>query len=299
VAAAIAALAMVSMVGLSGVGLSEAQPKAKPAAAKGAKGVKGVKGAKGAKGAKGKPAPKVKVDVKVEAAALVAADVPRAAKAAELLGASKDPAALEHLLDALALGLDPKISEAALQSLAQFSSPRAFDVAAQYARHRNRRVRAAAVGVLGSINDERAVALVLAAMRDPHKDVREAAVTVVQLRKLKRGIEPMIALLKKGDEAPAAGLAAMADADLALSLGELIGVAPDAALARTLGLVLMRPDFKPEGARVQVVRTLGKIPGSESVEYLTSYMESIPEKPPRQSRREAEAIIEQRLTGDN
>lgn len=287
VAAAIAALALVSVVGLQGGGLAEAQPKPKAAASK------------KKPAPKVKPAPRVKVDVKVEAAALVAADVPRAAKAAELLGASKDPAALEHLLDALALGLDPKVSEAALQSVAQFSSPRGFDVAAQYARHRSRRVRAAAVGALGSINDERAVALVLAAMRDPHKDVREAAINVVQVRKLKRGIEPMIALLKKGDEAPAAGLAAMADADLALALGELIGVAPDAALARTLGLVLMRPDFSPEGARVQVVRTLGKIPGSESVEFLTSYMESIPEKPPRQSRREAEAIIEQRLTGEN
>lgn len=279
VAAAVAMLALVSMIGAAAAQPKGAKPPAKPKPAK--------------------PAKPIKIDVKAEAAALVAPDAPRAAKAAELLGLSKDPAALEPLLDALALGVDPKVAEAALAGLAHFGSPRAFDVSAHYARHRNRRVRAAAISALGSINDERAVALVLAAMRDPHKDVREAAVNVVQMRKLQRGIEPMIALLKKGDEAPAAGLAAMADADLALSLGELIGVAPDAVLARTLGLVLMRPDFKPEGARVQVVRTLGKIPGSEAVEHLTSYIESIPEKPPRQSRREAEAIIEQRLTGGN
>ena len=43
---------------------------------------------------------------------------------------------------------------------------------------------------------------------------------------------------------------------------------------------------------IQVVRALGKVPGSEAVEQLSSYIEKTPEKPPRQSRREAEAIIE-------
>ena len=34
-----------------------------------------------------------------------------------------------------------------------------------------------------------------------------------------------------------------------------------------------------------------------ALEQLTTYVASIPEKPPRQSRREAEAIVEARLTG--
>jgi hypothetical protein len=45
------------------------------------------------------------------------------------------------------------------------------------------------------------------------------------------------------------------------------------------------------------VRALGKVPGNEALEQLTTYVASVPENPPRQSRREAEAIIEARLGG--
>lgn len=251
------------------------------------------------KGKKAPPRVAKKVDVDAAGKALAGADVNRAAEAAADLGKVRSNAALEHLLDALAMGVDPKVSAAALESLAAHASPRSLEIAGHYLSHRNRRVRAAAVAAVGSIDDSRAIEQVLAALRDMQPDVRAAAVAVVKKRKIKRGIEPLIALLKKGDEAPAEALASMADADLALVLGELIGVAPDAVLARTLGLILVRKDFKPEAARVQVVRTIGKIPGTESVEQLTSYIEATPEKPPIQSRREAEAIIEQRLTGGN
>ncbi len=268
----VAALALV-------VGTAQAQPKGKkPAAAK-----------------RAKPA---KVVVKVEAAALVSGDAGRAETAAKRLGSVNSPDATAALVGALATGLSPKVAVAALDGLAAHPTMKAYDVlTTMYLSHRDARVRAAAVRAVGALDDSRAVEKVLAALHDLQKEVRTAAVGVVGARKLKRGIEPMIALLKKGDEAPAEALAAMADPDLALSLGELIGVAPDAVLSRCLGLVLMRKDFKPEAARVQVVRTLGKIPSNESIEQLTSYIDSVPENPPRQSRREAEAIVEQRLSG--
>ncbi len=276
----VAALALV-------VGTAHAQPKGKgkkPAAAR-------------AKPAKAKPA---KVDVKVEAAALVGGDAERAKTAAERLGSVGNPAASEALLAALATGLAPKVAVAALDGLAAHPTMKGYDIiTAMYLSHRDARVRAAAVRAVGALDDSRAVEKVLAALHDLQKNVRAAAVLVIGERKIKRGIEPMMALLKKGDEAPAEAIAAMADADMAMSLGELIGVAPDAVLARCLGLVLMRKDFKPEAARVQVVRTLGKIPSNEAIEQLTSYIDSVPENPPRQSRREAENIVEQRLGGGN
>ena len=70
-------------------------------------------------------------------------------------------------------------------------------------------------------------------------------------------------------------------------------------LPAALGLILLNKDFKGEPARVQVVRTLAKVPGTEAVEQLTAYIESVPANPPRQSRREAESLVEQRLTGGN
>jgi HEAT repeat protein len=158
-------------------------------------------------------------------------------------------------------------------------------------------VRAAAVAAVGSLDDSRAVTAVLAALTDNDDTVRAAAAKVIGDRGIKTGIEPLLELLKKGDEASGDALAALATPDLAKEVGELIGVAPNAQLSRCLGAILMRPGFKPEEARVEVVRALGKVPGNEALEQLTTYVASVPENPPRQSRREAEAIVEARLTG--
>jgi HEAT repeat protein len=274
------------------VSAQKGKKKAAPAAKKARKARK----AKPPKPAKkmGKP---IKVDVAAEAKRLRDAKPDVAVKAAELLGRTNDPRALTQLLDALALGLDPKVAAVALTSVGAHGDVKAFDTVAYYARYRDPSVRAAAVGALASLDDSRAIELVLTSLRDGHKSVRAAASEVVAARSIKRGIEPMLELMKRGDEGVVAPLAKMADPDLARAVGELIGAAPDALTAACLGTILLKPGFKPEAARVEVVRALGKIAGSEAVEQLTTYIEKTPEKPPRQSRREAEALVEARLTG--
>ena len=64
-----------------------------------------------------------------------------------------------------------------------------------------------------------------------------------------------------------------------------------------LGAMLVRPDFKPDSARVEVVRALGRIDAQEGVEQLTLYVSTVPKNPPRQSRKEAEQLIQSRLGG--
>ena len=261
-----------------------AQPKGK--ATKAAK-VKPVKARK--------PMP-VKVDF--EAQRLVDPSPEVATKGATRLGETNDARAFEALLDALATGLHPNVAEAALRSIAAHRKVHAYDTLAFYVTYRDARVRAAALAAMGALDDGRATQFVLSGLRDSDKLVRAEAGKLVAARKLKAGIEPLLELFKKGDEGAVEPLAAMADPDLARTIGEFIGVAPDALLARCLGSILLKPSFQPETARVQVVRSLGKVAGSEAVEQLSSYIDAIPEKPPRQSRREAEAIIEARLTGD-
>ncbi len=280
-------IGLVAVVVLAiGVRAASAQP---------AKAAKAAKVAKKAR--KAKKARPVKVDVTAEIARLDDAKADVATEAATRLGLTRDPRALTALLDALATGLQPKAAEAALRSVAEHESIKAYDVVVYYLHYRDPRVRAAAVAAIGSIDDGRVDNFVLGALHDGDKVVRAEAAQMVAERKIKRGIEPMLDLMKKGDEGVVEPLAVLADADLARVIGEQIGVAPDALVARCLGQILLKPSFKEESVRVQVVRTLGKVPGSEAVEQLTSYIEAIPEKPPRQSRREAEAIIEARLTG--
>ena len=242
------------------------------------------------RGKKGAPA-------QAQPSELHSASLEKAEAAAEALGLSKSPKAVSTLLDALAMGLHPRVAAAALEAVAKHGKQESFETVAYYTHHRSAKVRSSAVRAMGTLNDKRANASVLAALHDSHKSVRATAAEILAAKKNKKAIKPLMALLKKGDEASGTALAALANAELARSLGEMIGSAPDGLLARCLGAILMRPDFKPDEARVEVVKALGKIPGNDSLEQLTNYLGAIPEKPPRESRTEAEAIVEARLGG--
>jgi HEAT repeat protein len=250
-----------------------------------------------AQGKRNKKGPSFNAVAEPPSSDLRSPNVAKAEAAAEALGTSKSPKAVTALLDALAMGLHPRVAAVALEALAKHGKSEAYETVSYYMHHRSARVRSAAVKAMGSLNDKRAKKLVLNALSDSHKSVRAAAASILAASKNKRAIEPLVELIKKGDEASAMALAALANADLARSLGELIGTAPDGLLARCLGGILMRPDFKPEDARVEVVKTLGKIPGNDSLEQLTNYIGAIPETPPRDSRSEAENIVEARLGG--
>lgn len=237
------------------------------------------------------------VDVGAQKAALAGADVEAATRAAQSLGRDRTTEGLELLLDALALGLHPQVAAAALDALAVRPHPKAIDTLVHYLDHRNPKVRASAVTAIAAIDDKRVDKFVLATLRDGHESVRAAAAAAVGKRRMKDGVAPLLRLMVKGDEATAGALASMADADLAKKVAESVGTAPDPIIARCLGAMLMRPDFKPEGARVEVVRALGRVPGQETIEQLSSYVASIPANPPRQSRKEAEATIQKLLGG--
>lgn len=243
------------------------------------------------------PAPAANVDVGAARADLFANDADRAATAAVKLGGSKQAGALDALLDALSLGLHPRVAAAALGGLAAQGSDKSLEVGLYYANNRNADVRAAAVTLLGRLDDKRARAAVDDAFTDGDKSVRAAACKVAEVRKDKNAADPLIELLKKGDDATVPALAAIATPELARRLGELVGEAPDGLLAETLGLILLRTDFGKEEAYVQVVEVLGKIPGEEALVALTNYVSATPEKPPRLSRRRAQELYEARLTG--
>lgn len=221
-----------------------------------------------------------------------------AAQAATALGNSRAEAATTALVDLLAMGAPPAVAVAALGALGKQASPRSAIVIQMYAGHRDPAVRAAAITAAASLPDASWWRpLVLAALRDQESAVRAAAAGVARDRRVAEAVEPMLALLGRGDDAAGQALAALADVELARVLAEKVGSAPDPVLARCLGAVLARPDFGPDDARVQVVIALAKVPGPEAVEQLSTYVASAAKA--SESRRQAEAAIEQRLTGGN
>ena len=247
---------------------------------------------------KKKSAPaRVSPEVAEAARALAAADLAAAVKAAGALGKDRSQAGLDALLDALALGLHPDVAIAALDGLAARKKPAALDTLVAYGEHRNPKVRASAVTALAALDDRRVDKHILAALHDGDVKVRAAAAGAVAQRKLRGGVEPLLLLLVKGDEAAATALAALGDPELARKVAETIGKAPDRLAALCLGAMLVRADFKPDGARLEVVRALGNIQGEQALEQLKLYVASVPKNPPRPSRKEAEQLIQVKLGG--
>jgi len=233
-------------------------------------------------------------DLAVLRQALVGTHVKAAIVAAETLGRSKAPAALDALLDALALGLHPRAAQAALASIAAHGNPRAYDVVLEYLHHRTESVRAAAVDTMAALDHRRTSMHILAALRDPSRQVRIAGIHAAQQRSLLPAIEPLVELVKRGESDAAVALGAMGNLDVAKVLEQSIGAAPDALVARALGLILRRTDFGPETSRVQVVQILGKVPGPHALTELQAYVDEVPANPPRQSRRAAVAFLKAR-----
>ncbi len=240
------------------------------------------------------PAKPGKVDVAKATAALRGADVAAAAKAAAELGGSPDPAHHEPLLDALATGVHPDVLVAGLTALTGTATKTDLQVIGAYVGYRNGAVRCARAlrAFSESIGDPDAGDRV--AQRVRRAGPRLAAAEAAGRMKLTAAVPALLVLLDKGEAPAALALGAMADEALARTVAEHLGVAPDATLAVALGAMLTRLEFGPETIRVDLVRTLSKLSGVEALDALEGYVEIAPENPPRQSRREAEAVLKAR-----
>ena len=254
-------------------------------------------GAKPAKALKAaKPAKPGKLDLPSATAALVGADLPAAAKAAAALGASTSEAAHGALRDGLATGLHPDVLVAAITSMATTATKTDLQIIAAYTRYRNSAVRAAALQVvLASSGD---AAMVTEALKSSDGPVRAVAAEAAGRLKLEATIPALLILLDKGEDAAAISLGHMANEDLARTVAEHFGTAPDATLAKALGAMLARPQFGTEPVRLETVRTVIKLAGAEATNVLEAYVKATPATPLKQSRREAEAALAQRLGGD-
>ena len=82
-------------------------------------------------------------------------------------------------------------------------------------------------------------------------------------------------------------------ADSARRLAELHGTVAEGLLASALGEYVKRADVA-DSTRVDVIRTLGKMPGAEATAALVEYIGSVPQGQARASKTEAQKLIEQR-----
>lgn len=220
-------------------------------------------------------------------------DPQAAIAAARKLGESAGNAAATPLTELLAMGTTPTLAVEALEALGKIRSGKAIQVLTLYAGNRNEPVRKAAVQALGALSDGRVAGVLIERLGDSSPGIRAAAAEALAARKDERAAPRLFKLVAKNDAGAAAPLGTLiAPADVP-KLAELRGQIDDAVLATALGEFLKRPSVA-DRLRVDVVRTLGRIPGPGATTALVEYLASIPEKDTRPSKDEAQKTVDSR-----
>lgn len=219
----------------------------------------------------------------------------KATAAAKTLGDSGAPNAAEPLIAVLAAGTTPWVATTALEALGKLKDPRAIQVLVLYAGNRNLKTRLAAVRALGALPDGRVVGTLLERLGDPEPEVRTVAAESLAARKESRAVERLFKLVARNDAGAAGPLGVLAPADLSPKIAELRGQVDDAILATTFGELIKRADI-PDRLRLDVVRTIGGLPGAAATTALVEYLASVPDSENRPSKDEAQRLIDQRGT---
>lgn len=238
-----------------------------------------------------------KVDIAASVAALSSGDTDAAVKAMTQLGSLDSAAAHDAILDGLAFGPHPLVVLAALPALTAHPAPADAAVIARYATYRSVVVRSAALQALATYPDPKAKLALVKGLSDSKANVRAAAAAAIAKARLRDAVPALLTLLEKGEIPAAVALGQLADVEMARAISEKLGQVPDEALATCLGTMLKRDDFGPDSARVQVVAAIGKISSNDAIVVLSDYIESTPKNPPRQSRKDAEEIVVNRMGG--
>ena len=223
------------------------------------------------------------------------ADAGKAAQAAQALGETGNRRAAEPLIELLAVGTLPEIATLALEGLEKLREPKAVQVLTLYAGNRNVPVRKAAVAALAAIPEPRVAGVLIERLGDSTAEVRAVAASALAARKDERAAARLLKLVARNDAGAAAPLGALISQDDVPKLAELRGSIDDAVLATALGEFLKRPDVA-DRLRVDVVRTLARIPGAEATTALVEYLQTVPEKASRVSKEEAQRIVDARGT---
>jgi len=218
----------------------------------------------------------------------------QAVEAAQKLAALPGPRAVDLLLDALVVGAPPRVAAALLEALAPKKDPRAAEVLAYYAHDRNPELRRLAVSALGVVPDPRVTPLLIAALSDAMAEVRGAAAQALGARREKSAEPQLLKLLARKDASAPAALGQIGGPETARTLAEMVGNVPDRLLVQSLAALLQRPDFGPGPLRLEVVKTLGKMPGNDAVEALSDYIKATAKDKNRPSRAEAGRLVEER-----
>ena len=227
-------------------------------------------------------------------AKLLGEDVGAAIGAAQRLGDSGNRQAAEPLAELLAIGTLPNVAVEALAGLEKLRDPKTLQVLTLYTGNRQRPgAQGGAQGAGGRSATRACPGVLIERLGDSAPEVRAVAAETLAERKDARAATRLFKLVAKNDAGAAAPLGQLIKPDNVPQLAELRGRVDDAVLATALGEFLKRPEVA-DRLRVDVIRTLARMPGAAATTALVEYLASIPEKDNRPSRGEAQKLVDSR-----
>lgn len=234
-------------------------------------------------------------EVQLLLGALVGTDEDAATAAAIKLGeqGGGNVAAVDALVETLALGTTPSLAVHLLKALGKCKHPKSLQILALFAANRHSEIRVAAIGALEGMREDGAAGVLIERLGDQDASVRAVAASALAARKDTRASARLWALVQKSDVGAGAPFGQLGALDFAAKVAELRGTIDDVTLSNALGEFLKRPDA-PDRLRIDLVRTLGRVPGAEATTALVEYLATVPEGEARPSKQEAETLIEQR-----
>lgn len=225
--------------------------------------------------------------------ALQAEEESKVVEAVKALADSGAPNATDPLTELLASGTTPWVATAALEALGKARDPRSIQVLTLYAGNINAKTRVAAVKALGTLPDARVVGTLLERLGDQEIEVRAAAADALALRKETRAVDRLFKLVARNDAAAAGPLGTLASPELVPQIAELKGRIDDGLLVTAFGELLKRPEV-PDRLRLDVVRTVARIPGAAATTALVEYLATVPDNENRPSKDEAQKLVDAR-----
>jgi HEAT repeat protein len=239
------------------------------------------------------PKPLTAAEVAALRVKLLGEDLAAATEAARKLGDSAARNAAPPLTELLAVGTVPALAVEVMGALEKIRDPKAMQALTLYAGNRNAPVRKAAVKALAALPEHRVNGVLIERLGDSSQEVRAAAAEALAARKETRAAPRLFKLVAKNDAGAAAPLGALISADDVPRLAELRGRADDSVLATALGEFLKRPNVA-DRLRVDVIRTLGRMPGAAATTALVEYLTTVPDKDTRPSKDEAQRVVDSR-----
>lgn len=188
---------------------------------------------------------------------------------------------------ALANGLSLPLTEAAIETLADLEAESGSPVLAQYAVHRNPKIRRAAVKALARTKGTAAATALRRALSDADPVVRGTSASALGALKAKEAVPDLfLALDHKVNEA-AASIGQLCAPEQCDQLASKLGKLPFDVISGALEQVLFRTADMPEDAKIKVIGRVRELGTVEANKFLRDVQQRWPQK---ESKRVRQAI---------